>query len=240
MTNPQIKVLPDLPAIARDAAAQIVAQAAQAIALRGRYSIILSGGSTPKTLYEMLATAEFASQIDWLKVHVYFGDERCVPPDHADSNYRMARIALLSEVPIPGDNVNRIRGEIEPEAAATEYGQLLKERFGDGGADLVLLGMGDDGHTASIFPGTTAVKETKHRCVSNYVEKLQSWRVTLSAPFLNRADAVFVLVAGAGKAKKLAEVLEGPRDPEHLPIQLINPNSGQLVWLLDAAAAGMF
>src|SRR5205085_1753455 len=116
------------------------------------FSLVLSGGSTPKALYELLASEDYRDQINWAKVKIFFGDERCVPPDDEQSNYRMARLALLSEVPIPGDNIYRIRGEIEPEPAAMEYGKLLKEQFADGGPDLVLLGMGDDGHTASLFP----------------------------------------------------------------------------------------
>jgi 6-phosphogluconolactonase len=239
MTGPQIKVLPDPNAIAHEAAERIVALAQASIRLRDGFAISLSGGSTPKALYELLATAVFRDRIDWTKVEVFFGDERCVPPDHHDSNYRMAREAMLSKVPIPGDNIYRIRGEIEPEKAAIEYGQMLKEKFADGGPDLVLLGMGDDGHTASLFPGTEALKETKHRCVSVYVKKFDAWRVTMTAPFINRADNVIVLVAGVSKAPVAQQVLEGPPDPQRLPIQLIQPASGKVTWLMDVAAAGM-
>jgi 6-phosphogluconolactonase len=132
-----------------------------------------------------------------------------------------------------------MHGELDPEQAAIEYGKLLKEEFADAGADLVLLGMGDDGHTASLFPHTSALKETKHRCVSNYVEKLKSWRITMTAPFINRAAEVLILVVGQNKAEKLSQVLEGEKNPDELPIQLINPESGKLTWLLDVAAAGM-
>jgi 6-phosphogluconolactonase len=239
MTIPEIKVFPTPPLVAEEAANRIVAQAAEFMALQERFSIVLSGGSTPKTLYELLASPAYRDQIDWTRVHVYFGDERCVPPDHPDSNYRMASEALLSHVPIPGDNVYRMRGEIDPEAAATEYGQLLKERFGDAGPDLVLLGMGDDGHTLSLFPGTTALQETRHRCVSNFVQKLNVWRITLTAPFVNRAAQILVLVAGAGKASRVQEVLEGEKAPQRNPIQLIDPASGRITWLLDAEAAAM-
>jgi len=162
-----------------------------------------------------------------------------VPPDHKDSNYRMAREALLSKVPIPGDNVYRMAGERDPNTAAREYGQMLKEKFGDGGIDLVLLGMGDDGHTASLFPETEALDETKHRCVANFVPKLNTWRLTLTAPFINRSAQVILLVSGASKAQRLQEVLEGAPDPRRLPVQLIKPASGRLTWLVDAAAAGM-
>ena len=235
MFIPEIKVFPTPADIAEEAARRVidVAQSTE------RFSFVLAGGSTPKALYELLATESYRDQIDWSRCRVYFGDERCVPPDHADSNFRMAKLALLSKVPIPGDNIYRIRGEINPNDAAIEYGKLLKEHFDNGGPDLVLLGMGDDGHTASLFPGTEALKETHHRCVANYVEKFKAWRVTLSAPFINRAENVIILAAGAGKAARLQEVLEGPQDPERLPIQLIRPASGKLTWLLDSAAAAM-
>lgn len=239
MIKPHIKVLPDLNGIAIEAAERIVALSSSAIERNNRFSIVLAGGSTPKALYELLAAEAFATRIEWPKVTVYFGDERCVPPDHVDSNYRMAWTAFLGKVPIPGDNIYRIRGEIEPESAAIEYGQVLKEHFGDGGADLVLLGMGEDGHTASLFPGTNALKETKHRCVSVYVEKLKSWRITTTAIFLNRSEEVIVMVAGANKAQRVEQVLQGDPGSEHLPMQLIAPRSGKVTWLLDVAAAGM-
>ncbi len=234
-----IKVLPTLAELAREAAERIVLRAQSAIALDGRFSLVLSGGSTPKALYELLAQPEFFQQIDWSAVHIYFGDERCVPPDHPDSNYRMAREALLSKVPIPGDNIYRMRGEADPQQAAIEYGQMLKEKFDAGGPNLTLLGMGDDGHTASLFPETEALKETHHRCVSNYVPKLNAWRITLTPVFLNRSDQVLVMACGAGKAGRIQEALEGAKDPQRLPIQLISPQSGDLTWLLDAGAAGM-
>jgi 6-phosphogluconolactonase len=239
MTTPEIKVLPDPQSVANEAANRIVRLAADSMADREKFSIILCGGTTPKALYELLATDDFAQKINWPRVHVFFGDERCVPPDHPDSNYHMAREALLGKVPVPGDNIYRIRGEIDPNDAAIEYGQLLKEHFGDGGPDVILLGMGEDGHTASLFPGTEALKETRHRCVANFVPKLSSWRVTITAPFINRSAHVLVLVSGAGKAARVQEVLEGPADPLRLPIQLIQPTSGKSSWLLDAAAAGM-
>jgi 6-phosphogluconolactonase len=237
--TPEIKVRPDATEIAYDAAQRIVAAAERAAAAGGNFSVALSGGSTPKALYELLATDAYKTRIDWPRVEIFFGDERTVSPDHKDSNYRMAREALLSKVPIPGDNVYRMAGEIDPNEAAKQYGEMLKEKFGDGGLDMVLLGMGDDGHTASLFPHTAALNETKHRVVANYVEKLNTWRLTLTAPFINRAREVLVLVSGASKAERLAEVLEGPRDPQRLPIQLIHPTDGRIVWLVDAPAAGM-
>lgn len=239
MVERTIRVVKDAAEIAHDAAGYVVEAAAEAIALSGRFTIALAGGRTPKALYELLASDEFAEKIDWSNVEIYFGDERTVPPDHPDSNYRMAKEALLDHVMIPRTNVHRMKGELEPEAAAIEYGKMLKDRFGeDGGLDLVLLGMGDDGHTASLFPATEALKETTHRSVANFVPKLNTWRITLTAPFLNRSREVLVMVEGAGKASRVQEVIEGPEDPDRLPIQMIAPRS-KYFWLMDVAAAGM-
>jgi 6-phosphogluconolactonase len=238
--NGQIKVVPNPAAVAQEAAERVIVAAGAAIGERGLFSMALAGGHTPEALYQLLAHDSYRSRIDWTKVELFFGDERCVPPDSPESNYNMARRTLISQVPIPGDNVYRMRGEVDPNEAAKEYGQRLKEKFGDeGGIDLVLLGMGDDGHTASLFPGTEALRESKHRCVANFVPKLDAWRITLTAPFLNRSGQVLALVAGAGKAQRVREVLEGPDEPERLPIQIIRPTHGQMVWIIDAAAAGM-
>jgi 6-phosphogluconolactonase len=236
---PEIKVVRDLDGIAHEAADRIVEQSTTMIRLQGKFSLALSGGSTPKALYSLLSGDDYRGKVDWANVHLYFGDERCVPPDSVDSNYRMAKETLLDRAPIPPANIHRIRGEIDPQAAAKEYGDLLKQDFGDGGLDLTLLGMGDDGHTASLFPYSEALKETKHRCVANWVEKLKTWRVTMSFPLLNRSAAVMILVAGASKAPRVHEILEGPRDPDRLPIQRIAPESGKLTWILDAGAASM-
>jgi 6-phosphogluconolactonase len=241
-TLPEIKVLPDANAIAREAAERIVALSEEAIEARGRFSIALAGGSTPKTLYTLLASPEFVTRLDWPAIDLFFGDERCVPADHPDSNYRMAYESLISKVPIPLDNVYRMRGEIDPNEAAREYGLMLKEHFGNGGLDVVLLGMGDDGHTLSLFPGTKAVDEKEHRVVANYAENSttgKSWRITMTAPFVNKARNVIVMLNGAKKAQRLKEVLEGPREPQRLPIQLIQPTEGKMTWLIDTGAAGM-
>lgn len=242
MIEPRLRVLPDAPAIARKAADRIVAAADEAIELFGRFSLVLAGGSTPKLLYRVLSSDEYTDQINWSKVDIFFGDERCVPPDHPDSNYKMAAETLLKRVPLPGDNIYRMRGEIDPNEAAIEYGKMLKERFDDLGPDFTLLGMGDDGHTASLFPHTEALNETRHRCVAHFVKNSttgESWRITLTAPFLNRSREIFVMVAGAGKARAVTQVFEGPREPQKFPIQLIQPESGKITWLLDIAAAGM-
>lgn len=236
-----IRIYDDGPAIARAAADLVVECFRSAPAERRAFSISLSGGSTPKLLYGLLAREPFRSQIDWSEVEIYFGDERAVPPDDADSNYRMANEALLSHVPLKPENVHRMRGEIEPNEAAIEYGRLLKVKFGEtGGPDLMFLGMGDDGHTASLFPHTPALGETHHRCAAQFVEKSTTgatWRITMTAPFINRSKVVAMLVTGEAKAARLAEVIYGPRDPERLPSQLIVPQSGGMIWMVDKAAA---
>jgi 6-phosphogluconolactonase len=240
MLEPEIKVLPTPKDMTEEAARRIVAAAEARLAdNRHFFSIFLSGGNTPKALYETLAAEPFKSQLNWSKVEIFFGDERCVPPDHPDSNFLMAYNAMLSKLPIPEPNIHRIRGELTPEAAATEYGRLLRDKFQDNGPDMVLLGMGDDGHTASLFPGTAALNETQHRCVANFVPKMNVWRVTVTYPVINSAENVMILAAGAAKTARLSEVLEGPRDPQRLPIQGVAPTHGKLTWLLDAAAAGM-
>jgi 6-phosphogluconolactonase len=240
---PEIKVLPTPAEIAVEAAERWVEAYAAAVAERGVFTVALSGGSTPKALHAILASESYKARVDWTRVHVFFGDERCVPPDHADSNYRMATETLLSKVPIPPDNVYRMMGEIDPAEAGDRYDQLLNEQFGEaGGLDLCLLGLGDDGHTASLFPHTSALKETTRNAVAHHVEKSttgQSWRLTLTAAFINRSREVMFLVAGASKAKALATVLEGERNPEQFPAQLILPSNGKLTWLLDIAAAAM-
>jgi 6-phosphogluconolactonase len=234
-------VVADGAALAREAAERIVTASAAAVKAKGSFSIALSGGSTPKVTFGLLAADPYRSKIDWAKWDVYWGDERCVPPDHADSNFKMAREAMLSKVPILEQNIHRMRAEIDPAAAATEYGKLLQDKFGDGGLDLVMLGMGPDGHTLSLFPGTTALSETKDRCVSNWVEKFKTFRVTMTAPFVNKAKQIMVILGGEDKRTRVKEVLEGPYEPTRLPIQLIDPaaaGGGELLWLMDKAAAG--
>jgi 6-phosphogluconolactonase len=235
MGERSIQVVADAAAIAAAAAEKIISIADG----KRDFSIALAGGSTPKTLYQLLAAEDYSKRIRWKDWRVYFGDERCVPPGHSESNYRMACEALLDHVPIAQEHVFRMKGEDDPQQAAKDYGKLLKQDFGDGGLDVVLLGMGDDGHTASLFPHTAALDEREHRCVVNYVEKLKTWRITMSAPFINRARQIIVMVSGAAKARRIEQVLQGPSDPYTLPIQMIDPISGEMLWLMDAAAAGM-
>lgn len=237
-----VTVYPDPDALAHAAAEAIVTLAAEAVAARGRFSLGLSGGSTPRVLFALLASDRYAGRIDWPRLHVFWGDERCVPPDHPDSNYGMARALLLDHVPVPPEHIHRLRGEIDPVAAATEYDNQLRAFFARQGADaarfdLLLQGMGDDGHTASLFPGTDALAVRDRWVVANYVPKLAAWRLTLTAPAINAAAHVVFLVAGAGKAEALRAVLQGPSQPELYPSQLVAPTAGDLTWLVDAAAA---
>jgi 6-phosphogluconolactonase len=222
--------------LAEAAAREFAARAAEAIEDHGRFAVVLAGGSTPKATYEILAR-DYRDRIDWGKVHVFFGDERSVPPDHEDSNYKMAREALLGHVPV--GSVHRMQGELPPDEAAEAYEQELRDFFGPEELpqfDLILLGTGGDGHTASLFPETSALEVHDRRVVANPVLKLETTRVTLTVPVINAARAVYFLVAGEGKAEPVAEILEGNPDPREYPASLIQPHDGP-VWMLDRAAA---
>ena len=235
-----ITVYPDHQSFVDGAAAFIAGLAAESIAARGRFTIALAGGGTPRPIYARLAAADHAAHIDWGKVHVFFSDERCVPPDDAASNYRMAREALLDHVPLPPDNIHRMRGEEDPALAALAYEQDLQRLFRTSvvpAFDLICLGMGDDGHTASLFPGTAALRERERWVVAQYVAVARAWRVTFTATLINAARHVAFLVEGAGKSETLRRVLEGAYQPDVLPAQLIQPISGQTHWFVDAAAA---
>jgi 6-phosphogluconolactonase len=234
-----IQTYADPEALSRAAADLFVAQARLAVTANGRFGVALSGGHTPRRTYELLAQSPWRDQVAWGQVHVFWGDERCVPPDDARSNYRMTREALLDHVPLPATQVYRIRGELAPAKAAAEY-QTLLEKFFQGGPprfDLVFLGLGDNGHTASLFPGTPVLEEKTRWAAEVYVAEQNLYRVTLTAPLLNQAAVVAFLVAGADKAKVLQEVRTGPFEPQRLPAQLIQPANGQLLWLVDRAAA---
>ncbi len=233
-----IEVFPDPDGLARAVAEHVAARAAEVIAASGRFTVALAGGSTPKAAYRLLATDAFARRVDWARVHVLWSDERCVPPDDPRSNYRMAREALLDRVPIPPDNIHRIHGEDDPPGAAAAYERLLGDLLGgDRGLDLILLGMGDDGHTASLFPGQPAVRETARWVVADYIAAADMWRITLTPVTINAARDVSFIVSGAGKAERLRDVLEGPFVPERLPAQVVDPTHGRLTWLVDEAAA---
>lgn len=221
------------------AARQIVERGQAAIDERGAFSIALSGGSTPRELHRRLAAPPLSRQIDWSRVHVWFGDERCVPPDDPDSNYRMAAETLLSHVGVPAHQIHRMKGELPPEEAAAAYEQELRDAFGANPPclDVILLGMGDNGHTASLFPGLTAVHEQRRWVMAEYVAEVSMWRLTLTPPVLNLGREVMFLVTGAGKASMLHDVLEGPFAPDERPAQIVRPSPGEVIWLIDAAAA---
>ncbi len=234
-----IRVFPDPQALAEAAARHVVESAQAAVDARGAFSIALSGGSTPRELHLKLARPPLVEQVDWSRVHVFFGDERCVPPDDERSNYRMAEGTLLSRVPIRRNQIHRMRGELPPEQAAADYERELKDFFKDEPPrlDLILLGMGDNGHTASLFPRLTAVHEQQRWVVAEYVPEVSMWRITLTPVIINLAREVIFLVAGAAKADMLRQCIEGPFAPDERPAQIVRPSPGEVVWLIDAAAA---
>lgn len=236
----RLEVLPDAEAVSQAAADQFIAASSESIEERGEFIVALSGGSTPGSAYQRLAEADLAPLINWRKVHLFWGDERAVPPTHPESNYRLARDSFLDKVPIPYANIHRIKTELDPDLAAADYAEELQGIFGGKGPprfDLILLGMGDDGHTASLFPGTGALSEARRWVVANYVEALKAWRITLTPRVLNAARRIVFLVTGSKKAERLKQVLQGERDPKSLPAQLVDPRDGQLIWLVDKAAA---
>lgn len=228
-------------ALAEQAANRFVEAATKALADLGTFRVALSGAKTPEGLYARLASEPFQSRVDWARVQVFWGDERCVPPDHADSNYRLAHELLLSKVPVRPENVYRMRGEaIDPDLAAAEYAGELQTAFGLKRGerprfDLILLGMGADGHTASLFPHSPALREVTRLAVAVYVEALKSYRITLTLPVLNNATMVLFLVSGGDKAERLRAVLGGK--PSHAaPASLVRPERGTLHWIVDRAA----
>jgi 6-phosphogluconolactonase len=233
------EVLPTPADLFHAAAEEFVRVGHAAIAERGRFTVALSGGSTPRSLYSLLAKdyANFA----WSKAFLFFGDERHVPPDHPDSNYRMVKEALLSKAPIPSENVYRVRAELpEPAAAASEYEERLRSSFNlQPGEfprfDLILLGLGPDGHTASLFPNSEGLKEQSRLVIANWVEKFKTHRITFTFPVLNHASDVMFLSSGTDKAEMVREILEGERTPP-FPAQQVQPQ-GRLLWMLDEAAA---
>ena len=242
--KPEIQIVDNAETLHRAGATEFVRQAGAAVGMKGVFTVALSGGSTPKGLYGLLATdPTLRAQVPWDKTHVFWGDERHVPPADADSNYRMAHEAMLSKVPIPPAHVHRIKSE-NPDArqAAEDYEQTLRSSFHSPGGepprfDLVFLGLGPEGHTASLFPGTKALHEEKRLVVSNWVGKFYAERVTMTAPVLNNAGCIIFLVSGDDKALALKAVLEGLYEPEQLPAQLIQPTHGRLLWLVDQLAA---
>ncbi len=244
--NREIRILADGAAIAKRAAQEFVQAAAEAVRIKGSFNVALAGGSTPKALYSLLVNdPALRSQVPWDKIHLFFGDERHVAPDHPDSNYRMASETMISKSPLKPEQVTRIKGEYpDAEQAALEYEKALREYFKLKAGeyprfDLVLAGMGNEGHTLSLFPGTKALHADRRIVVRNWIGKLYTERLTLTAPAASNAAHIIFMVTGVDKAPALKAVLEGPFEPEQLPAQLLQPQNGKLLWLVDTAAGSM-
>lgn len=227
-------------------AAEMFAQVTSAaVKARGLARVAISGGTTPKTMFELLADQgkPYFAQVPWEKLQLFWVDERCVPPDHPDSNFRMTKEAMLDHVPLPDSQIYRMEGELDPEVAASRYEAAIRTAFRLEGAetptfDLILLGMGDDGHTASLFPHTEALNEMVRIVVANHVPQKDTWRISLTWPVIIRGREVAFVIEGEAKTQVLNDVMLGPYEPETYPSQLIRPQSGRLTLLLDAAAAG--
>jgi 6-phosphogluconolactonase len=237
-----VRVFRDLEDLSQAAATIFTVASGEAIAGRGRFLVVLSGGSTPLRLYEILSQSPFKGDSDWQHIHAFWGDERIVPLDDPESNYHGAHDLLLSRVPVPAENIHSVRTDLEPEAAAEEYANVLGRyatpplrwpRF-----DLVLLGLGEDGHTASLFPGSPWDGERPVMAVNAHYQDRPAWRVTLTPPVFNSARRILFLVSGRSKARVLADVLYGEQRPEVLPAQSIHPEEGELIWMVDRGAAG--
>jgi 6-phosphogluconolactonase len=242
-----VRIFESTGALVSGAADAIVELADLAIARSGRFNVALAGGDTPAALYRHLS-AVARPRLDWSRIHAFWGDERCVPPDDPISNYRMARESLLDHVALPGSHVHRMHGEDDPADAARDYEQCLRAQFGTPEGppshvpgrrfDLILLGLGADGHTASLFPGLNAVREQRRWVMAEYVPQVSMWRLTLTPPVLNAAGEVLFLVTGEAKAEAVARVLRGSRNVDALPAQVVRPRSGRVRWFLDSGAAG--
>ncbi len=244
--DPQVRVFDDPTRVALAAAEEFARRTQRKAEAGGDFAVALSGGSTPQRLYALLAEPPYRDRVPWDRVHLFWGDERAVPPEHPDSNYGAARAALLERVPIPAGNIHRMEAENpDPQAAAAAYERTLRGFLGLSAAglprfDLVILGMGADGHTASLFPGSEALWERRRLVVAPWVDALGSWRLTLTCPVLKNAACIMFLVTGPEKAETLRRVLENDQAAADLPARLVAPRDGELLWLVDrAAAAGL-
>ena len=240
-TKPDIRIFYDLESLSRSAAEFFIETCAQAITERGRFLVALSGGNTPMGLYQLLAQSPYREQTDWRHAHVFWGDERCVPIEDLENSYRQAHDTLLSRVPIPTENIHRVQSDLEPDEAAKDYAHVLKDfasppldwpRF-----DLVLLGMGEDGHTASLFPGSEVNVSVPTMAVTAKYQDRPANRVTLTPLVFNAARRIIFLVSGESKSQTLTNVLYGEYHPEQFPAQRIRPTDGELLWLVDQSAA---
>lgn len=233
-------VLENHEAVSRETADIFVKEANAAVTERGRFIVALSGGSSPERFFEILAD-DLNSEIDWENINVFWADERCVPPDHAESNFGNAYRILLSKVPSPETNIHRIRGEEDPVRAAGLYEKELRSVFGNTGVpvfDLIVLGMGKDGHTASLFPGSPVLEEKTRLAVPSFAEHLGSWRISLTLSVINNAKRILFIVSGKSKAAALAKVLEGRQDPVY-PASLVRSHAGEIMWIIDKDAASL-
>jgi len=238
--GPSVHVLPGLEAMSWLAAHAFTDLSKKLVEENGAFSAAISGGATPRRLYELLGSEQYSGEIPWEKVHIFWTDERCVPPGSPDSNYGSARGLMLSRVPIPDGNVHRIKGEEKPEEAALMYEDEIRRFFGRSAMpvfDLVILGVGEDGHTASLFPGSDALGEMERLAVPVYAERLKSRRVTLTLPAINNADRVLFMVAGEAKAEAVHRVIDGVYGDPHYPASLVHPVHGKLFWFIDEPAA---
>lgn len=243
-SDEKIVLCRDLHDLGRRAAIGFLQSAVEAIPRQGRFSVALSGGDTPRPLYQSLASPDLAMKIPWKRIHLFWGDERAVPPDHPDSNYRTAYETLIAHVPIPPENVHRMPGEkSDLQAAACEYEEILRRFFGGPPGewpvfDLIFLGIGSDGHTASLFPGSPALNEKERWVVAVPAEKVRSARLTLTLPVLNQARQIVFLAAGKEKAPVVRALLSRNRSRIDLPAGRVRPQNGREIFFLDQAAAG--
>jgi 6-phosphogluconolactonase len=228
----------DAPATIAYAAAHFIETARKAISERGVFTVALSGGSTPKAIYELLAASESSAQIDWSKVKLFWSDERCVPPDSPESNYLMAMKAGFSLLPLPPANIFRMPAEHEVEKGAKKYEKLILEHVPSARFDLMMLGMGEDGHTASLFPKTHGLHSMGQLVTANYVPQKQEWRMTLTFNCINAASHIAVYVIGKGKGAMMKQVFTAPYDPTELPVQQVGSSDHKALWIADSAAAG--
>jgi 6-phosphogluconolactonase len=238
--KPEVRIFKDLEELSHAAASLFLEEASRSLEERDWFLVALNGGSTPTRLFQLLAT-DFRENVDWSRLHVFWGDERCVPPDDSGSSYGQAREVLLSHVPIPEVNIHRIKGELGPSEAAKDYSRVLMQfaspPLGWPRFDLVYLGMGEDGHTASLFPGSAAVVSEPTLPVTAHYQDRPADRVTLTPIVFNDARTVAFMAGGEKKAQTLAEVLSDRYNPELYPAQRIAPKDGELIWLVDGAAA---
>ena len=235
----EFKRFPDKEQLIQEVVTLFIKLAQESIEKRGAFSAALSGGSTPEPLYQALGKPQYSEQLEWDHIHLFFGDERPVPPGHPDSNFRMVKESLLDQIKIPDNNIHRVPAEMDVRVAAFAYEEDLRSFFkGEWPRfDLVLLGMGTDGHTASLFPHTAGLNEEHRWFIANLVPEKETWRLTLTKNAINNARNIVVLVSGEDKSRMLANVIEGLRRPEEMPIQLIEPIKGEMIWLIDQDAA---